>query len=138
MNAKNFQAWLIKNKACSEGLKWAKGKSMEEGWKTCERPDWMMWLYVVRPKPDKERCVMLAIIFAESVLENYERQFPDDKRPRLAIEAAKAVVKNDTEEKRSAARSAAMSAASAASLAARSAKQIKQCDEIRKIIPKIK
>jgi hypothetical protein len=75
-------------------------------------------------KPDS---VALAIYAAELVIKNFEREFPGDKRPRLAIEAAKAWLKNPTEENRSAAESAARSAWSAAESAesAESAADIK-------------
>ena len=59
----------------------------------------------------KEDSVALSIYAAELVIENYEKQYPDDKRPRNAIEAAKKVLEADTEENRSAARSAESAAA---------------------------
>ena len=40
---------------------------------------------------------------AEQVLEIFEKKYPDDKRPRLAIEAARAVLKKDTKINRDAA-----------------------------------
>jgi len=69
----------------------------------------------------KEDSVALAIYSAELVIKNFEKEFPDDKRPREAIKAAKKWLKNPTEENRSAAESAAWSARSAAWSAARSA-----------------
>lgn len=42
----------------------------------------------------------LAVFAAEQVLDFFEQENPDDKRPRLAIEAAKKVIENDTEENR--------------------------------------
>ena len=62
----------------------------------------------------KKDSIALAIFSAESVLKNYEKLYPNDKRPRLAIEAAKKVLENDTKENRSAARSAESAAWSAA------------------------
>jgi len=62
----------------------------------------------------KEDSVALAIYSAELVLKNFEKVYPNDKRPREAIEAAKRYLKELTEENRSAAWSAAMSAESAA------------------------
>jgi len=44
MNAKEFNELLRRIGACSEAVKWAKGKSFTEAWMTCERPDWMLWL----------------------------------------------------------------------------------------------
>ena len=70
---------------------------------------------------EKADSVALAIFAAELVLENFERVFPEDKRPRLAIEAAKEWIRNPAENSAAAAaRSAAASAAwSAESVAAR-------------------
>lgn len=61
-----------------------------------------------------EDSISLAIYAAELCLANFEKTRPDDKRPRDAIEAAKAYLKNPCEKTRIAA-SAAWSAASAAS-----------------------
>lgn len=60
-------------------------------------------------KWDKIASVRLGIVAAEMVLGIYEEKYPDNKVPRLAIEAAKAWIKNP---------SCAASAASAASCAA--------------------
>ena len=64
----------------------------------------------------KKDSVELSIFAAELCLKNFEKVYPKDKRPREAIEAARKVLLNDTEENRS----AAWSAASAATAAARS------------------
>ena len=75
----------------------------------------------------KKDSVALSIYAAELVIENFERQYPNDRRPREAIEAAKAWIINPCESTESAAGSAASaesatwSAASAARSAARSA-----------------
>ena len=65
--------------------------------------------------------VALSIFAAELVIENYEKIYPDDDRPRKAIEAAKAWLNDPSEKNRSAARSARPAARSAAESAARSA-----------------
>ena len=52
---------------------------------------------------EKADSVALAIFAAELVLENFERVFPEDKRPRLAIEAAKEWMRNPSESAESAA-----------------------------------
>ena len=70
--------------------------------------DWANWLIgrvMTRPQ-----YLAYAIYAAEQVLDNFEKEYPDDKRPRAAIEAAKAVLKNDTEVNRSAAWAAARAA----------------------------
>ena len=72
-------------------------------------------------KWQKKDSVALSIYAAELCLDNFEKIYPDDKRPRLAIDAAKQWIKNPCEETASAAASAARAAYSAASAAARAA-----------------
>jgi hypothetical protein len=65
----------------------------------------------------KKDSVALSIFAAELCLKEFEKLYPKDKRPRNAIEAARAVLTHDTAKNRSAAwsaRSAAWSARSAA------------------------
>ena len=70
-------------------------------------------------KWEKKDSVELAIFAAELVIDIFEKQYPDDKRPREAIKAAKKWLKNPTEENRHAASaSAAYAYASAASASA--------------------
>jgi hypothetical protein len=98
-----------------------RGKSIKQDDKEC----WSEMRIKKAYEWTKEDSVSLAIFAAEMCLKNYEKQYPDDKRPRNAIEAAKAWLKNPTKENESAsAASAAWSAAaseSAAWSAARSA-----------------
>jgi len=63
--------------------------------------------------------VALAIFASEKVLKIFEDEYPDDKKPRQAIDAAKKWLKNPTEENRIAAEEAAGAAAWAAGAAAR-------------------
>lgn len=78
----------------------------KECWEYMRIIKWVKWT--------KKDSVAQAIYAAELVLDNYEKNYPNDLRPREAIEAAKKVLKNDTVKNRSAARSAARSAESAA------------------------
>ena len=87
----------------------------------------------------KKDSVELAIFSAELVLSNFEKKYPNDKRPREAIEAAKKVLKNDTKNNRDAAWSAARSAAwfaadSAAWSAAQSLAKKKILNKIEKYL----
>ena len=66
-------------------------------------------------KPDS---VAMAIYAAELVIGEYEKKYPDDKRPRQAIEAAKAWLENPTEENRASASAASAAADAAASASA--------------------
>jgi hypothetical protein len=73
-------------------------------------------------KWQKKDSVALAIYSAEQYLKNFESKYPNDKRPRKAIQATKKWLKNPTKENESAAESAARSAAWSARSAARSAR----------------
>jgi hypothetical protein len=54
-------------------------------------------------KWQKKDSVALAIYSAELVIDNFEKEYPNDKRPRESIEAAKRWLKNPTEKNRLAA-----------------------------------
>ena len=68
-------------------------------------------------KWEKDDSVRLAIYAAESVLSIFEKECPGDKRPRQAIEAAKAWIKNPCEKTWAASAASAASAAWAAASA---------------------
>ena len=87
--------------ACSEAVevfknKYPKGASADAVFKALipEKLDWANWL--IARILDRKNRIRYAIYAAEQVLEIFEKKYPDDKRPRLAIEAARAVVKKDT------------------------------------------
>ena len=86
--------------------------------KQINRLDWANWL-IVRLMTHEQQ-IRYAIYAAEQVIELYEEKYPDDKRPRQAIEAARLCLDNPSEENKTAAWSATWSAWSAWS-AARSA-----------------
>ncbi len=86
-----------------------------------------IWAMRATTEPCKRAIVLLSVDFAMEVLKNFESQFPEDKRPREALQAAidfmdGKITLAELENKRSAMRSAARSAMrSAARSAARSA-----------------
>jgi hypothetical protein len=86
---------------CAEGLTFADQCDFDavKIWNTCPRGDWMIWLLRKTQSIDRQTSVKLACLWAEHVLSIYESKYPDDKRPRLAIEAAKAWADNPTDEK---------------------------------------
>ena len=95
----------------------AKGKVKKDGNKFVASE-----MRLVKEIPAKVVAVRFALASARRCLDNFEVKYPEDNRPRQAIEAAEAWVNDQTEEKSSAARSAARSAAwSAAWSAAESA-----------------
>ena len=98
------------------------GRHLDRGDKQC----WSKMRVIKAWKWENKDSVALSIYAASLVLKNFEDKYPDDKRPRQAIEAARRWLKNPTEKNRSAARSAAWSAWSAAWSAAESAKSAKR------------
>ena len=69
-------------------------------------------------KWQKKDSVALSVYAAELCLDNFEKMYPEDKRPRLAIDAAKQWMKNPNEGTARAAYSAAYSAADSAAASA--------------------
>ena len=84
-----------------------RGKSEKENDKEC----WSEMKIVEWKKWTKKDSVSLTIYAAELCIDDFEKKYPNDKRPCEAIEAAKKWLKNPTEKNRSAAESAAESAA---------------------------
>jgi len=115
------QSWLTQQAACTDGKAWVKvhanGQSPAAVVRALMAADhryWANWLIVrVMTYP---QYVAYAIFAAEQVLDLYERQFPDDARPRHAIDAAKRCLTD-----RSGAAAGAARAAGAAAEAARAA-----------------
>ncbi len=114
--------------ACTGGYKWfleqypdgnAEIKELIERIIAAKRHDDANWL--LSHIMNRKQRIAYAIFAAEQVIHIYEKQYPSDSRPRAAIEAAKAVLKQDTkanQEKLAAARAAARAAACAAARAA--------------------
>jgi len=110
--------WLKNHSACKDGYDWyisLKTDDLAKVWKAGlkeEKYDDLNWL-IVR-KLTKSNRVWYAIYAAEQVIDIFEKKHPDDKRPRMAIDAAKAYLKSSTKKAADAADSAADSAADAA------------------------
>ena len=119
--------FLKEKSACQSGVDWC----VENNLIGLETPDflhglakgsnyqWANWLIVrVMTRP---QYLAYAIFAAEQVIDSYEKKYPDNKRPREAIEAAKKVLENDTEKNRAAAADAYADAAYADDAAAAAA-----------------
>ena len=115
--------WLKSKSACHDGLDWF----VEQGKEVEPVPllnllieenqlNWANWL-IVRVMEYKQ-CVSYAVFAAELVIDIFEKEFPDDKRPREAIEAAKRCIENPNEENKKEAANAARAACSASDSAA--------------------
>jgi len=114
--------------ACSDGLDWFRENygtknvnavdalrlSLRQG----KHSDCNWFLSTALNRGNKIRYACYA---AKQVLKIFEDQYPNEKRPRQAINAALACVKNDTDKNREAARAASGAAWTAASEAARTA-----------------
>ena len=129
---KMTNGWLKEIGACREGVEWFNNQKETDGTKVIkklikeDRIDWANWT-ICRVFSKKQK-IQYAVYAAEQVIDIFEKKYPDDKRPRKAIEAAKKCIENDTEENRSAAESAASAesaARSAASAAERKKMQLK-------------
>jgi hypothetical protein len=111
--------WLEEQGACSEGQAWflsqrARGlKTVVNNLIKARHLDWANWT-VVRFMDQKQQ-VRYACYAAQTALKNFEEVYPQDNRPRLAIEAALKWVESPTGENRE---SAAWSAARAAAWSA--------------------
>ena len=76
--------------ACRQGLAFApQFPTLQAAWAACERPDWMLW-YLGAVGTDRKVLVLCACDCARLALPIYETRYPDDPRPRKAIETAEA------------------------------------------------
>lgn len=114
---------------CHEALEWARTQpDAPTAWQNCNEPSWLFWILARIAPLTKEQSVSIAVDCAELELPKFEAAFPNDKRPRDAIQAAKTwLVKKDE-----VAEAATWAAAEAAASAATSAVC---CQIIRKHIP---
>jgi hypothetical protein len=102
----DWQTDLKAHEPCAAGYKWALDNniaSLAEAFAKLERGDWWLWLAdAYEVKLDKPRLVTFAADCAERVLPKFEERYPDDKRPRKALEAARAWVTCPSPETRTA------------------------------------
>jgi len=116
--------WLKEVSACSEGKDWFAAQKETDGVKVLKKLlkedhwDWANW--TIYRMFTKEQKIQYAIFAAEQVISIFEKKYPDDKRPREAIKAARAYLK-DPSEKNKKATYAAANAANAATYAANAA-----------------
>jgi len=117
---------LTKFGACFEALEWFKNQNETNDLKLLKKAkkenhvDWINWLAI--RLMNKKQKVEFAIFTAELVLDIYEKKYPNDNKPRKAIDAAKNYLLNpsrkninDAADAANAASAAAYSAYSAAS-----------------------
>ena len=97
---------------CVDGYEWYLEQNTEDLQEICNlllkdkklTDDYLLWL--LPRMMNRKQKVQYAVFAAELVVDNFEKEFPDDDRPRKAIEAAKAYIKNQTQANKDAAWSA--------------------------------
>ena len=129
------KGWLKEQGACSNGFAWFIKQKETDGVKVVKKLikenqlDWANWT-IVRLMTHKQQ-VQYAVFAADQVIEIFEKRYPEDKRPRKAIEAAKECLRTHSEAAAAnaadAARAAAAdnAAANAAAYAAADAAELK-------------
>jgi hypothetical protein len=113
-------AWIEKYKPCQSALDWWNKKQKDSltilnqliDDKKYNWADWMITRIM-----HKHEYVAYAIFAAEQVIHIYEKKYPNDDKPRKAIEAAKRYLKNPTIKNKDAAYAASASAYAASASA---------------------
>jgi len=114
--------WLLEKKACASGVKWFESQKetdivrVLESLNNDDHWEWANWL-MVRIMSYKQY-VSSAVYATEQVLDIFEDKYPDDDRPRKAIEAARKCIDDPSEENKQAAADAAADVAASADSAA--------------------
>ena len=94
--------WLETKGACRKGKNWFENQTESDGVGILRKLmlekhyDWANWLSV--RVMERKQYLAYAIYAAEQVLGIFEKTYPEDKRPRKAINAAKKVLFEDTPE----------------------------------------
>jgi len=106
--------WLKDKNACGEGVRWFLKQKDSEGIDVVkklikeDKLDWAKWT-IVRLM-DYKGSVSYAVFAAEQVIDIFEKEYPEDNRPRKAIEAAKRCIKDPSKENKASAADASYAA----------------------------
>ena len=109
--------WLLKKEACSSGVKWFLKQKETDGLEVVKKLieednlNYANWL-ITRIMSYKQ-LVSSAVYSAEQVIDIFEREYPNDDRPRKAIEAAKKYIDDPSEKNKRDSDNAAVAAYSA-------------------------
>ena len=114
-----FKDQLVTLRACPDAVQWVGKRTAKQAWAECERANWLIW-WLGKIGLPQTRLVKLACLCARTTLKYVPK---GEDKPRKAIEAAEAWVKNPTKENRK--------AAGDAWVAARDAAHRKMCNLIR-------
>jgi len=100
------KAWLKKWEACSGGVAWfenfgkTKSSDVMEGLLADKELNWANWL-IARLLNRNDR-IRYAVYAVEQVIDLFEKKYPEDKRPRQEIQAAKAILRKNNKGTRAA------------------------------------
>jgi len=110
--------WIKQNNPCKEAVENWWDKKERNSLKILsllikdKKYDWANW-FIVRVMEYKDY-VTYAIFAAEQIIDIYEEKYPNDKRPRKAIEAAKKCIEDPSDKNKTAAYAAHVAAYAAA------------------------
>ena len=119
------QKQLIELRACNEGISWFVQQKESDSTKIFDKLletnhfQWANWLIIRLLNRDNK--TRYAIFAASEVLHIFEKKYPNNKRPREAIDAAQLYLEHPTDENRIKCRAAAYAAAYADAAAAAAA-----------------
>ena len=106
--------WLKDKNACRTGCDWFKAQTETGGIviikKLVAENHWSWANWTIVRLMTYNQYVRYAVFAAEQVIEIFEKQYPNDKRPRNAIDAAKKCIENPSPENKAAAAAAAAAA----------------------------
>jgi len=114
--------WLEGHNACNDGKEWFLAErifepiSALENMIKKEKIKWANWL-IVRVM-ERKQYIAYTIYAAEQVIHIYEKKYPEDKRPRIKIKAAKCINNNTVKNRHAAAYADAAAAYAAVHAAA--------------------
>ena len=98
--------WLASWQACSGGIEWFKNQKETDPIKLIKKlikiKQYSYANYSIVHLFNRKQKIKYAVFAAEQVIDIYEKEYPDDNRPRKAIEAAKACIGKNTEKNRAA------------------------------------
>ena len=89
MTSIQLSVWLNGVGACAEARAWARLMDPRAAWEECPRADWLIWL-CARVGVDRAKIARAVAACVRQVLPIWERRFPEDGRPRGAVEALEA------------------------------------------------
>jgi len=95
--------WLEQNNACTDGVDWFEKQNQTDARKlmilaaVSGNGEYSQWGINQLLRGDKTKAVKVAIFAAELVLDRFEQEYPNDNRPRKAIDAAKDYIKSGKE-----------------------------------------